>query len=123
MRAYGEVLAAYLRVCKRLGNGQAHGFCGAQRIEHCSRFCNANGKCAANMVVSTSAYSRVQGQAGFACDVGKDGTEVCSRIAEWREEFWRETDFTEEVVCPLPPVEVKGKGARGEGIVGGGYAR
>ena len=123
MRAYGEVLAAYLRVCKRLGNGQAQGFCGAQRIEHCSRFCNANGKGAANMVVSTSAYSRVPGQAGFACDVGKDGAQVCSCIAKWCEEIWRKMDFTEKVVCPLSPVEVEGKGARGKRIVGCGDAR
>ena len=87
MRAYGEVLAAYLRICKGLRNGQAHGFCGAQRVEHCSRFCNANGKCAANVVVSSSAYSRVQGQADFACDVRKNGAQVCSCIAKWCEEI------------------------------------
>ena len=123
MRAYGEVLATYLRVCKGLRNGQAHGFCGAQRVEHGSRLCNANGKCAADMVVASSAYSRVQGQTGFACDVGKDGAEVCSGSAKWCKEIWRKTEFTEDVVCPLPPVEVKSKGARGERIVGGGYAR
>ena len=63
------------------------------------------------------------GAGRFACDVGKDGAQVCSSRAKWREEIWRKMEFVEEVVCPLPVVEVKGKGARGEGIVGGGYAR